>query len=330
MRLAVLCGCILLFVGVSLKLALHEAFILVEIKHQNENQKPTLIADHHSDTNTDDDVLSSSRIAEIVMTPAMQNKEVKSCDWQDLEKGPLYPAESDEWWDHTFMYFNSLNITYALWNGALLGAVRHYGKIPGDGDIDLIIPVWLNPVLIEYAFSDSSEKNDNNNADDCLNRQKSNGFKVVLEKNENGDSVFCGMTRNEWTEIVRKWFSQVETDVKPKTRDGRVYLDRRPFGGFRFAANNGVQVDVMVSINDHKFWTTYTKPPLLSDHEEDPEADRLLIFDPKSNIRHALCRCRHNGKVDTLCFVNSRYYAFKMYGADYLTPDRPSRGQFSA
>ena len=46
--------------------------------------------------------------------------------------------------EETVRILNAANITYALTDGSLLGAYRHGGPLPCDGDMDIVFPVWLN------------------------------------------------------------------------------------------------------------------------------------------------------------------------------------------
>ena len=46
--------------------------------------------------------------------------------------------------EETVRILNAANITYALEDGSLLGAYRHGGPLPCDGDMDIVFPVWLN------------------------------------------------------------------------------------------------------------------------------------------------------------------------------------------
>jgi len=218
----------------------------------------------------------------LAATVRTQNEQIKSlihsedvvvsripiCDWV-LEEDPLFDYEQDDAWDDTLTFFNDLNITYALWNGAALGALRNRGKIPLDGDIDLIIPIYLNFWT-----------------DECMEAVSARPYPPNTE-------AYCGGNRDYWTDVVREWLQSVVNEQPELSQDRHISISRRSFGGFRFSGF-GVGVDVIVSIEDHKF----------------------------NQDTHPVCRCPMGDTVWSFCFESQHKEMRAYYGDDYLVPDR--------
>lgn len=113
--------------------------------------------------------------------------------------------------------------------GSALGAVRNGGVIPGDGDIDVVFPVWLQ----------------SNDFDDlCPDAHEKSGPILRSPTPQKEESLtLCGKTRKDWvtkaTEYIR------ELGAYPSFKVG---VSPRKFGGFRLLGGAGV--DFVVSIYD--------------------------------------------------------------------------------
>ena len=86
------------------------------------------------------------------------------CSWSGHDY--LYPYWDNAAFENTIKALNGAGIVYILAHGGLIGAYRHGGPVPCDGDLDIVFPVWLNglancedaqvPILRDYDKKDES------------------------------------------------------------------------------------------------------------------------------------------------------------------------------
>lgn len=67
------------------------------------------------------------------------------CSWAEGPFPKDYDHNRTEECQLAIRFLNNLNVTYFLLWGSALGAVRNGGLIGKDSDVDVAIPVWLNP-----------------------------------------------------------------------------------------------------------------------------------------------------------------------------------------
>jgi len=146
----------------------------------------------------------------------------QQCSWSGHKY--LYPYWDNPVFENTIRALNEAGVIYFLTDGALIGAYRHGGPIPCDGDMDIVFPVWLNglatcedaatPILRGY------------------------------EKNDESLLTLCGKTREEYVSEGAAWLRKHVPNIPS--------IAPRKFGGLRvnFA---GIGVDWIVSILDQSY-----------------------------------------------------------------------------
>ena len=84
---------------------------------------------------------------------------------------------------------NQRRITYFLLEGTLIGAYRHGGPLPCDGDMDIVFPVWLNGIAV---CSDAA------------------GKLPILRGDESVEEALtlCNKTRREYVLDVQTWLQR--------------------------------------------------------------------------------------------------------------------------
>ena len=138
-------------------------------------------------------------------------------DWKPTYAPGPYDANSD-----ALEILNGLNISYILIMGGLLGAFRHGGPIPNDGDMDVVFPVWLNGVAT------------------CADATKEQS--PILRENDQKELTLCGLTRNDYVE---------KTLQIMRRKLGARKVGKAGFGGLRLKIGKGV--DFVVSIFDEAY-----------------------------------------------------------------------------
>lgn len=81
----------------------------------------------------------------------------KNCPWKRRRVMFSYDHSRKGVCQEAIHLLNSLNISYFLSYGSALGAVRNRGIIKGDADIDVGIPVWLNPHIFGCSEHEKAE-----------------------------------------------------------------------------------------------------------------------------------------------------------------------------
>lgn len=144
------------------------------------------------------------------------------CSWSGHEY--LYPYWDNPVFENTIRALNEAGVVYFLTDGALLGAYRHGGAIPCDGDMDIVFPVWLNGLAT---------------CEDA-NTPILRGY----EKNDESQLTLCGKTREEYVSETTPWLREHVPNIRS--------ILPRNFGGLRvdFA---GIGVDWIVSILDQSY-----------------------------------------------------------------------------
>ena len=71
------------------------------------------------------------------------------CTWSDQDNY-TFPYWNNTKFMQSIKILNKYNVAYFITDGTLLGAFRHGGPIPCDGDIDIVFPVWL---VFIFCFS---------------------------------------------------------------------------------------------------------------------------------------------------------------------------------
>ena len=146
----------------------------------------------------------------------------EKCSWSG-RKYP-FPYWDNPAFENTIRQLNEAGVVYFLRHGALIGAYRHGGPVPCDGDMDIVFPVWLNglascpdaetPVLRGY------------------------------EKNNEGLLTLCGLTRSKYVSKTSSWLRKHIPNVRS--------IESRDFGGLRVDFS-GIGVDWIVSILDQAY-----------------------------------------------------------------------------
>ena len=144
------------------------------------------------------------------------------CSWSGHKY--LYPYWDNPVFENTVRALNEAGVVYFLTDGALIGAYRHGGPIPCDGDMDIVFPVWLNGLAT---------------CEDA-NTPVLRGY----EKNDESQLTLCGKTREEYVAQTTPWLKKHVSNI--------FSIAPRNFGGLRvnFA---GIGVDWIVSILDQSY-----------------------------------------------------------------------------
>lgn len=210
------------------------------------------------------------------------------CSWAKPGEYALPPAAPrllTAVWDA----LNRHNVMYTLHAGSLLGAYRHGGAIPDDGDSDVVLPVWRNPALIRPVCRDRLKARGETRTLELLeavtDREAAEGN--ALYRLLHADSppapreTLCGMTRGEWVDEVARW-------LRGLGGFGTVVVAE--YGGVRALG----EADIVVSIKDERL-----VPP-----REVP-----------------LCRCDWYD-VEVGCVEDAAGSLRKKYGDSFMRPDR--------
>ena len=146
----------------------------------------------------------------------------EKCSWSGHKY--LYPYWDNPVFENTVRALNEAGVIYFLTDGALIGAYRHGGPVPCDGDMDIVFPVWLNGLAT---------------CEDA-NIPVLHGH----EKNDESLLTLCGKTREEYVLETTPWLRQRVPNLRS--------IAPRKFGGLRvnFA---GIGVDWIVSILDQSY-----------------------------------------------------------------------------
>jgi len=146
----------------------------------------------------------------------------EKCSWSGHKY--LYPYWDNPVFENTVRALNEAGVIYFLTDGALIGAYRHGGPVPCDGDMDIVFPVWLNGIA---TCEDA--------ATPVLR-----GY----EKNDESLLTLCGKTREEYVSEGAAWLRKHVPNIHS--------IAPREFGGLRvnFA---GIGVDWIVSILDQSY-----------------------------------------------------------------------------
>lgn len=146
----------------------------------------------------------------------------RPCSWSG--RAYPYPYWVNQAFENTIKALNQAGVVYFLTDGALIGAYRHGGPVPCDGDMDIVFPVWLNGLAVCR------------DADTPVLR----GYK----KQNEALLTLCGKTRAEYVSASGAWLQAHVPAVRS--------IAPRNFGGLRvdFA---GIGVDWIVSILDQSY-----------------------------------------------------------------------------
>jgi hypothetical protein len=141
--------------------------------------------------------------------------ELPRCSWD--RHAPA--AGAPRGWERATRALNASGIPYFLTHGGLLGAYRHGAIIPHDGDLDIVLPVWLaGELLAEVAGCGPAEPP--------------------------GERV-CGRDRDAWVPLARAWMER-----RLRLHGVRHAVRPREWGGFRLAIAGTIEVDLIVSLYD--------------------------------------------------------------------------------
>lgn len=184
------------------------------------------------------------------------------------------------------------NLTFVLKAGSLLGAYRNGGVIPGDADLDIIIPIWMN--LNAFNIPDINYQN-------CMmaNQMLSQtlGISPTAEDTINNTKL-CGLDIDDWVNIVFDYFNSTfgEYSAPFILNDSKVIgFKWIPYDAIRH--KKGRRHDVWIAINYEKWVSAY------------------------SNI----CLCKFDSMM-VWCFEDSNIALEEHYGPEYMTPMVRSNG----
>ena len=151
----------------------------------------------------------------------------QGCSWSGPPYAyPYWASSRGDAFVNTIKALNEAGVVYFLKGGALIGAYRHGGPVPCDGDMDIVFPTWLNGLA------------------DCEDVKWGRPTLRGYEKNEEPELTLCGKTREEYVATAGDWLRQKVPSLRS--------IAPRSFGGVRvdFA---GIGVDWIVSILDQSY-----------------------------------------------------------------------------
>lgn len=210
------------------------------------------------------------------------NQALSRCSW--AHPPYKYFPSTDSRFVAFVRLLNEMGIVFWLNHGSLLGAYRHGGGIPGDADMDIVIPVWLNEMFGEEVCDDART------ALGPTLRRKNVDFADTIRSHasEMNGLTLCGRTRTEWLGIAPYYLLMKRQ--KCRTCQGTYAINARPYGGFRMIVDS-LGVDVVVSILTQD---TFFNGPL--------------------------CQCDWQSET-AVCFENSDVILRNEYG-NFMTPNR--------
>lgn len=145
---------------------------------------------------------------------------VDRCSWSGREYPyPFWNGTKGRAMMDTIRALNAASVTYILYEGALIGAWRHGGPTPCDGDMDIIFPVWMNGLA------------------DC---QIQTQMPPLSADGPESTWTLCGKTRDEYVSITTRWLRE---------RFPTALISPGPYGGMRVNFVPGMGVDWVVSID---------------------------------------------------------------------------------
>ena len=147
------------------------------------------------------------------------------CSWSGRPYVHPYWARGDAF-VKTIEALNDAGVVYFLTDGALIGAYRHGGPVPCDGDMDIVFPTWLN------GLADCEDVKDG--------RPTLRGY----ETNDESNLTLCGKTREDYVAMAGDWLRRKVPSLRS--------IAPRSFGGLRVDLA-GVGVDWIVSILDQSY-----------------------------------------------------------------------------
>jgi hypothetical protein len=150
------------------------------------------------------------------------------CSWDGRAyKYPYWATPEGQAMHNTVEALNAANVTYIIFAGSLIGAWRHGGAVPCDGDMDIIFPVHLNEGLTP-----------------CQPIKPYESYMPDI-KNLDGPEPgwrLCGKSRDDYVRDTNQWM---------RARFPSAGISARPFGGQRINFVGGMGVDWVVCMDGY-------------------------------------------------------------------------------
>lgn len=122
------------------------------------------------------------------------NKKIKNCSWRNKETTFYYDRRRKIYCQESIKFLNSLNMKYFLIYGSALGAARNKGLIKRDNDIDVAVPIWLNPHI--FNCNKFEKVNNSNNDIDILINNK---YKI------------CGYNKKYYMYVLAEYINKLKS-----------------------------------------------------------------------------------------------------------------------
>lgn len=166
----------------------------------------------------------------ITSTVNYDRNKTKDCSWKRKKFMFNYDLGRKKQCQYSIHLLNSLNLTYFLGYGSALGAVRNKGLIKGDNDIDVIVPIWLNPHLFGCSKYEKAETHIYDKTE------------IFLSKNYR----ICGHNREYYLHTLGRYLISKNINCSVNMRNIHILSDKLFIDIWVFMSEEGVYRDISI------------------------------------------------------------------------------------